>query len=133
MLGAWNNNSLPGKIRTFLFKFYNNILGINARVSKFNNTVDPGCTFCTLKNTHPVCKESFAHIFYYCETTHKIIAEFFERYFTITIPGPQVYFTGQISEKENENRSLQLALDILRYHIWHNKLKKKDTGNFKFI
>ena len=125
MLGAWNNNSLPGKIRTFLFKFYNNILGINARVSKFNNTVDPGCTFCTLKNTRPVCKESFAHIFYYCETTYKIIAEFFERYFTITIPGPQVFFTGQISEKENENRSLQLALDILRYHIWQNKLEKK--------
>ena len=59
------------------------------------------------------------------ETTYKIIAEFFEGYFTITIPGPQVFFTGQISEKENENRSLQLALDILRYHIWHNKLEKR--------
>ena len=63
MLGAWNNNSLPGKIRTFLFKFYNNILGINARVSKFNNTVDPGCTFCTLKNTRPVCKD-LLHTFF---------------------------------------------------------------------
>ena len=85
MLGAWNNNFLPGKISTFLFKFYNNILGINSRVSKFNNTVDPGCTFCTIKNIRPVCKESFVHICYYCETTNKIIAEFFERYFTIAI------------------------------------------------
>ena len=106
--GAWNNNYLPGKIRTFLFKFYNNILGINSQVSKFNNTVDPGCTFSTIKNMRPVCKETFAHIFYYCETTNKIIAEFFERYFTIALPGPHVFFTGQISEKENENRSLPL-------------------------
>ena len=29
MMGAWNNNFIPGKIRTFLFKFYNNILGLN--------------------------------------------------------------------------------------------------------
>ena len=39
MLGAWNNFFLPGKICTFLFKFYNNSLGLNNRVAKFNNTV----------------------------------------------------------------------------------------------
>ena len=44
MLGAWNNFFLLGKIFTFLFKFYNNSLGLNSRVAKFNNTVDPGCT-----------------------------------------------------------------------------------------
>ena len=125
MLGAWNNFSLPGKIRTFLFKFYNNTLGLNSRVAKFNNTVDPGCTFCSLTNTRPVCKESFAHLFYYCETTNKIIAEFFQRYFTIDTPDTNTFFSGNISIKEDENQSLQLVLDVLRFHIWTCKLEKK--------
>ena len=125
MLGAWNNFSLPGKIRTFLFKFYNNTLGLNSRVAKFNNTVDPGCTFYSLSNTRPVCKESFSHLFYHCETTNKIIAEFFQRYFTINTPDTNIFFSGNISIKEDENQSLQLALDVLRYHIWTCKLEKK--------
>ena len=125
MLGAWNNFFLPGKIRTFLFKFYNNILGINSRVAKFNATVDPGCTFCTVTNTRPVCKESFSHIFYHCETVNKIITEFFVRYFTIEPPDIAIYFSGNISEKETENYSLQLVLDVFRYHIWICKLEKK--------
>ena len=104
---------LPGKICTFPFKFYNNSLGLNSRVAKFNNTVDPGCTFCSLTNTRPVCKESFAHLFYYCNTTNKIIAEFFQRYFTINIPDNNIFFSGNSSIKEDENISLQLVLDVL--------------------
>ena len=45
MLGAWNNFFLPGKISTFLFKFYNDSLGLNSRVAKLNNTVDPVVLF----------------------------------------------------------------------------------------
>ena len=125
MLGAWNNFFLLGKMFTFLFKFYNNSLGLNSRVAKFNNTVDPGCTFCSLTNTRPVCMESFAHLFYYCDTTNKIIAEFFQRYFTIDLPDNNVFFSGNISTKEDKNLSLQLVLDVLRYHIWTCKLEKQ--------
>ena len=125
MLGAWNNYFLLGKISTFLFKFYNDSLGLNSRVTKLNNTVDPGCTFCSLINTRPVCKESFVHLFYYCDKTNKIIAEFFQRYFTIELPDNKVFFSGNISTKEDENLSLQLVLDVLRYHIWTCKLEEK--------
>ena len=52
MMGAWCNNFLPGKIRIFLFKFYNNIPGLNYRVpaAKFNILTDPSCTFCSSSN-----------------------------------------------------------------------------------
>ena len=43
LIGGWDNSFLPGKIRTFLFKFYNNILGLNSRVAKFNVDIDPSC------------------------------------------------------------------------------------------
>ena len=130
MYARWNHFFLPGKIRTFQFKLYNNSLGLNSRVAKFNNTVDPGCTFCSLTNTRPVCKESFAHLFYYCDTTNKIIAEFFQRYFTIDLPDNNVFFSGNISTKEDKNLSLQLVLDVLRTYgttyghaNWKNKFR----------
>ena len=90
--------------------------------------MDPGCTFCSLTNTRPVCKESFIHLFYYCDTTNKIIAEFFQQYFTIELPDKNMFFSGNISTKEDENLSLQLVLDVLWYNIWtigHVNLKKK--------
>ena len=114
-----------GKNSHVSLQIFQQQLGLNSRVAKFNNTVDPGCTFCSLTNTRPVCKESFAHLFYHCETTNKIIAEFFQRYFTINTPDTNIFFSGNISIKEDENQSLQLALDVLRYHIWTCKLEKK--------
>ena len=36
MYGAWNKLFLSSEIKVFLYKFYNNILGTNLRVSKFN-------------------------------------------------------------------------------------------------
>ena len=125
MIGAWNNSYLPGNIRTFLFKFYNNILGLNVRVSKFNPLIDPSCTFCSNRNFRPAERESFAHLFFYCETTQVILAEFFKRYFTINVPEISVFFCGTVSNKERKNRAFQLTLDVFRYHIWLNKLEKK--------
>ena len=105
MIGAWNNSYLPGNIRTFLFKFYNNIRGLNVKVSKFNPLIDPSCTFCSNRNFRPAERESFAHLFFYCETTQVILAEFFKRYFTINVPEISVFFCGTVSNKERENRA----------------------------
>ena len=124
MMGAWNNSDLPGNIRTFLFKFYNNILVLNVRVSKFNPLIDPSCNFCSNRNLRPAERESFAHLFYYCETTQFILAEFFKRYFTVNVPEISGYFCGTVSNKERKNRAFQLTLDVFRYHIWLNKLEK---------
>jgi hypothetical protein len=57
----WNLSYLNSRVKEFSFKFYNNILGINARVSHFNPEVDAGCTFCTLTNNRPVPKETIQH------------------------------------------------------------------------
>ena len=85
MMGAWNYSFLPSKIRTFLFKFYDNILGLNSRVAKFNQNIDPICTFCSLNNHRLAPKESLSHFFYYCETTKKIIVEFFTRFLKLKL------------------------------------------------
>ena len=117
LLSSWNNTMLNNKIRTFLFKFYNNILGLNSRVAKFNNEIDPSCTFCTTNKLFPAEKESFSHLFYYCPTTNKLLSTFLERFFTINSLTATEFFASKINEKEDDNKALQLALDIFRYYI----------------
>ena len=125
LLSSWNNTKLNNKIRTFLFKFYNNILGLNSRVAKFNNAIDPSCTFCTANKLFPAEKESFSHLFYYCPTTNKLLSTFLARYFTINSLTATEFFASKINDKEDNNMALQLALDIFRYYIWNCKLEKK--------
>ena len=125
LLSSWNNTKLHNKIRTFLFKFYNNILGLNSRVAKFNNEIDPSCTFCTANKLFPAEKESFSHLFYYCPTTNKLLSIFLARYFTINSLTAIEFFASKLNEKEDDNMALQLALDIFRYYIWNCKLEKK--------
>ena len=125
---------LNNKIHTFLFKFYNNILGLNSRVAKFNNAIDPSCTFCTANKLFPTEKESFSHLFYYCPTTNKLLSIFLARYFTINSLTATEFFASKINDKEDDNNALQLALDIFGYYIWNCKLEKKipTVGN-KFM
>ena len=60
MLGFWGSFFLSNKHREFSFKFYNNTLGLNTRLSHFvvNNT--RSCTFCLANNLANPQDESFA-------------------------------------------------------------------------
>ena len=117
MYGAWNKLFLPSEIKVFLFKFYNNILGTNLRVSKFNRETKPECTFCAINRPFPVPREDFSHIFFNCPSMNKIVVDFFEEYMTINVTTCSIFCGGNIAEKEEINRTFQLIMDILRYHI----------------
>ena len=68
-LSLWNLSFIPNKLRDFIFKFYNNRLGINTRTSHFGSNTR-NCTFCTILGT-PSRDESFIHLFLECEVvTH---------------------------------------------------------------
>ena len=101
---------LNNKIRTFLFKFYNNILGLNLRVAKVNNEIDPSCTFCTANKLFPAEKESFSHLFYYCPTTNKLLSTILARFFTINSLTATEFFARKINEKEDDNKALHIKI-----------------------
>ena len=46
-VGIWNLSFIPNKLRDFIFKFYNNKLGLNTRTSHFGGDTR-ACTFCFL-------------------------------------------------------------------------------------
>jgi hypothetical protein len=62
----WNFSGQQNTIWEFTFKFYNNQLGINTRVSHFVAGHNRGCNLCTLKNVNPTPDETFKHIFFDC-------------------------------------------------------------------
>jgi hypothetical protein len=68
------------KVRDFIYKFRNNILGINTRVSHFANNVSRRCTFCALANERNIVDETFSHLFYECLHTNKTIKAFLQKY-----------------------------------------------------
>jgi hypothetical protein len=43
----WNTCGIANRDGTFIFKFFNNILGLNTRVSRFARDVNRSCTLCT--------------------------------------------------------------------------------------
>jgi hypothetical protein len=72
MVSKWNIGILNTSVRVFSLKFYNNILGINSRVTHFNPGVDAGCTFCVLGKILPAPKETMSHLFFDCPTTERV-------------------------------------------------------------
>ena len=58
-ISAWNWSFLPNRIRTFIFKFHNNILGINVRTSHFAAVPIRGCFFSSSSGILPVPDETF--------------------------------------------------------------------------
>ena len=114
-----------------MFKFYNNTLGTNLRVSKFNYEISPECTFCSINGPHPASREDFVHLFFHCPTTKKIIQEFFHKYMTIQVPECEEFFGANLGDNEENNNCFQLVMDILGFYLWCAKLEKKTAKQNK--
>jgi hypothetical protein len=125
LFSAWNNGFYPCSFRVFLFKYYNNILGINSRVAHFNNMIDGGCTFCLISGPHPVPQETVLHVFFTCPTTRSVLDTICMRYLNNIELDESLFFLGTHSEIEAENKLLSGFFDIVRYLIWQSKLEKK--------
>jgi hypothetical protein len=127
----WSLNCLPNKLREFIYKFNNNVLGLNTRVSHFNNAIARGCTFCSKNAIIPVPDEDFIHLFFTCRTTNQIL----ENFCNIVISDLQLnndqmkkkfFFVG-INPLTNklDNLFLQVLSKVIMYSIWECKLSKQ--------
>jgi hypothetical protein len=132
MLSSWNQSYLNSNIRTFLFKFYNNMLGLNSRISHFNPEVNASCTFCCITRTLPAPKETMPHLFFHCTTTQSLLSRFVAKYITNLEVNESNFFFANNTEFEYINRPLGFIFDIFRYTVWHFKLKK-EAPNFIFF
>jgi hypothetical protein len=69
---SWNLTFFCNVQREFLYKFFNNILGLNSRVANFVAGHSAECSLCVLNGEpFPINSESFLHIFFECEYSSK--------------------------------------------------------------
>ena len=69
-VGIWNLSFIPNILPDFIFKFYNNKLGLNTCTSHFGGDTR-ACTFCFLLKRDDT-DETFAHLFYDCPAVEQI-------------------------------------------------------------
>jgi hypothetical protein len=126
----WSHTCYSVKLREFIFKFRNNILGLNTRVSNFNNNINRSCTFCAVNQQGPQGEETFLHLFYECTHSKKCIDNFMLKYLPeLNLPDhltkKNFLFLGinPDSRKRDNFFVSTIAISIMRF-IWECKLQK---------
>ncbi len=66
MNSIWGRGYLNNDVRVFMFKYYNNILGLGNRIAHFVQNVVARCTYFVLENRADPVPESFEHVFFSC-------------------------------------------------------------------
>jgi hypothetical protein len=137
VISLWTN-----RFRTFLFKFYNNLLGLNTRVPHFDNTVSRSCTLYAInQHTHliqtgpggvpvPLPNESFKHLFSDCPVTGVLHTAFLYNFFTDLrfendTDRSNFFFQGRINDGNAYNLFIHTSVMAYQYCIWEMKLKKR--------
>jgi hypothetical protein len=122
----WCGSGFTNRYRSFAFKFFNNILGINVRTSHFGVNATRYCFFCT-KDRNFNTDESFLHLFFDCPTVHRWHESFIDEFIK---PGgiPNItdkkkfLFTGVLNNDFNYFEAS--AAITFQFSIWEEKLKK---------
>jgi hypothetical protein len=131
---VWSMGGFSNRARVFLFKFYNNILGLNTRISHFVPDQSRACTFCSITgNINPVPDESFIHLFFTCETSANWHIQFLSKYFPHLVTMNRVqragfFFLGKIPAMDKDNLFIICAVLLFQFCIWEEKLRKKEPS-----
>jgi hypothetical protein len=65
-LGLWEHNCLTADIKMFIFKFIHGQLYLNSTRAHFDRTINPGCTFCIIRQRGAIEPEKVGHLFWEC-------------------------------------------------------------------
>ena len=129
-ISSWNLSYLPNRLRTFIFKFYNNLLGLNVRTSHFAVNQSRACCFCSISGMVPTPDETFSHLFRDCPTTRSWHLSFCSDFFSSTPANIEdistLWFLGRyLLISQSPNLIIYLGIIIFQYCIWEEKLRKR--------
>jgi len=128
--GLWNNSGFTNRQKMFLFKFYNNTLGINTRTSHFAQNGTRHCFFCSKKRLPEQNDETFTHLFFTCSTVQDWHEQFINKCFPELLPlddmrKKSLWFLG--FHDEMFTPIVIHAFLSFQYCVWEAKLKKKQS------
>jgi Reverse transcriptase (RNA-dependent DNA polymerase) len=131
----WALHFLPNKFRDFVFKFTNNILGLNVRVVHFTERNDRGCTFCAYNKVQNPPDEVFRHLFYDCNSTQVVLRKFYNKFFQdlgLGAEGQRNLWFGIAPPQVKDKTLLSITVLYIQYLVWDAKLKTR-SPNFARI
>jgi hypothetical protein len=126
LYSVWGQNFLPNKFRDFIFKFTNNLLGLNIRTVHFTDRVNRSCTFCTVAGTNNPHEETFLHLFYDCIHTKKILVKFYNKFLLdlgLDNMRLRALWFGTVPVQVRDKIFLLVLILYLQFEIWEYKLK----------
>jgi hypothetical protein len=123
----WNNSGFTNRQKMFLFKFYNNTLGINTPTSHFAQDGTRNCFFCSKKRIPEQNDETFTHLFINCSTVQDWHDSFINKCFPELLPlndmsKKSLWFLGFYDELYTP--IVIHAFLSFQYCVWEAKLKK---------
>jgi len=116
---------MPNNFREFIFKFFNNYLAVNTRLSHFAVEQSRDCTFCTLKNTR--VDETFVHLFFYCPTVCELQIRFTNEFFDGRIQGLAAvkFWLCWLYGEEKFNFFIASCIAAFQFTVWEYKIRKR--------
>jgi len=129
--GEWNGAHYKNRCREFLYKFRNNVLGLNVRVSKFANNIGAECSLCIEgKEPLPRRAETFLHLFFECQHSEKyracIISKLFPELQQANQSGlKKFWFLGILPNEQKYNIFISGIVNTVNFAIWNYKLRKE--------
>jgi len=127
--GGWNVNQFTNQMRDFIFKFTNNCLPLNTRLSHYVPGKTRGCTFCEIATYRPGPDESFTHLFANCPNIQEWQRNFARAYIG-TEPHQNFWFV--IPDQNECNEYLQMLRWTFLFTIWEFKLKHRKVSWVSF-
>jgi len=137
--GEWNKFFYTNRCWEFIFKFRNNILGLNSRVSNFVPGLQAECTFCVMnREPYPVMSESFIHLFFDCHYTGRyreiIVARLFpELAGADTNTKKDFWFFSKLPGMTSNNIFINFIVAITNFAIWELKLQNLNESALIFF
>jgi exonuclease III len=127
VFGIWNTFVFPNKIRDFGFKFYNNCVSINTRLSHFVANQSRLCTNCTVDGRIGADEETFLHLFMDCPLTANVQQFILNKYFPALTNDRATrllfFFSGHVALRRYLSIAHICAV-VVQFLIWECKIHK---------
>ena len=122
---VWDFSAFDNTMKTFIFKFHNNQLGINSRVAHFVRGHNRNCTFCTINRIEEDNSESITHLFFDCTITENLLENFYAKVFNLPyrMATRTEFFVGFENVVESEKKLLDLLTFLAKKFIWDSKVR----------
>jgi hypothetical protein len=126
-LGSWSISALSINLKSFSFKFRNNILPLTNRVANFDQNIDPICKFCRIIDEDTAQRESFSDCFFDCKSINNFLYLFNKEFFGELDPEriKSGYWFGYYCDTDSLLRQQMniIVFDIFRFVIFKSKCR----------